>query len=155
MSDTVEQRFWPKVEKTDSCWIWKAARRPDNYGQFKFRGQMMNANRVSWILHNGEIPDGLLVCHRCDNPPCINPDHLFLGSHQDNRTDAVKKGRIWVGHHRSRSTHCDKGHLFTTETTLVRKDGYHRRCRICWKLRHNAYRRERRAAIRAGKGLNV
>jgi hypothetical protein len=88
------QRFWSKVDKRgpDECWEWKAKCNPNGYGQFRVK-EHTTAHRVSWELTNGPIPEGLYVCHRCDNPPCVNPAHLFLGTAQDNARDMVKKGR--------------------------------------------------------------
>lgn len=90
---TAIERFWPKVQKSDGCWIWTASVTRQGYGHFKFRGKMDKAHRVSWILHNREIPDGMCVLHECDNPSCVNPGHLFLGSNDDNVADRVRKGR--------------------------------------------------------------
>jgi hypothetical protein len=90
---TREQRFWNKVKKTDGCWNWTAAR-CRSYGIFAPDGKVpTGAHRVSWRLAFGEIPDGLFVLHKCDNPLCVRPDHLFLGTQSDNIKDKVNKGR--------------------------------------------------------------
>jgi hypothetical protein len=81
--------FWDRVEKTDNCWLWRGPRKPGGYGSV--RGT--NAQRIAWQLAVGPIPDGLWVLHRCDNPPCVNPAHLFLGTVVDNNRDMKAKGR--------------------------------------------------------------
>lgn len=92
---TIEERFWAKVQKTDDCWMWTGATR-HGYGEISKGGkstEIFVASRFSYELHFGPIPDGFLVCHRCDNPPCVRPDHLFLGTHVENTSDMLSKGR--------------------------------------------------------------
>lgn len=93
---TILERLLAKItlnERTD-CWEWNGYRNEKGYGQMSLPDRNVKAHRLSYELHKGEIPKGLLVCHECDNPPCCNPDHLFLGTHLDNRTDAINKGRV-------------------------------------------------------------
>jgi hypothetical protein len=99
---TLVERFWEKVSKDSDrhfaldgkkCWEWRGAL-TKGYGQFGVGGgKLQYAHRFSWMLHNGEIPEGKCVLHKCDNPGCVNPDHLFLGSHADNMKDMASKGR--------------------------------------------------------------
>lgn len=89
------ERFYNKIEKTSSCWVWKAGLRgKSGYGAFKLNGKTVDAHRLSYELHKGEIPNGMYVCHTCDNRQCVNPEHLFLGSPKDNWQDGFDKGRI-------------------------------------------------------------
>ena len=90
-----EDRFWAKVDKSGDCWLWTGAIFAGNgYGQFSPAHHVnVAAHRFSWELHNGPIPDGLLVCHHCDTPLCVRLDHLFLGTASDNMQDMIRKGR--------------------------------------------------------------
>ncbi|MEQ1573098.1 MAG: HNH endonuclease signature motif containing protein [Vicinamibacterales bacterium] len=92
---TIMERFMAKVAVQEShCWLWTGcARNRRDYGGFSFRGRLMGAHVVSWILHRGEVPGGLCVLHHCDVPRCVNPDHLWLGTNADNNTDRDRKGR--------------------------------------------------------------
>ncbi len=94
------ERFWKMVAKGDGCWIWTGGRFPCGYGRLTRRGEpgaSSLAHRVSWELNYGHIPSGLNVLHRCDNPPCVRPDHLFLGTQADNAADMMRKGRHPIG----------------------------------------------------------
>ena len=92
--EIIIKKFLKSVEKTDTCWIWTAGSRGYGYGAFKFGNKTVDSHRVSYILFKGEIPSGIFVCHTCDNPKCVNPDHLWLGTHSDNMKDAYNKGRL-------------------------------------------------------------
>jgi len=91
-------RFWSKVERTDTCWLWQAGRGGRGYGSFRFKDRAHPAQRIAYVLTKGPVAAGLLVCHSCDNPVCVNPSHLFLGTHRDNTQDMMAKGRNRCGH---------------------------------------------------------
>lgn len=121
-SRSLSERFWSKVNKRgpDECWEWQAYRDKDGYGHIRADDPKHSdtpAHRVSYELTNGSIPDGLFVCHRCDNPACVNPAHLFLGTHQDNVDDMIAKGRKIVA--RGESQHCSK--LTAEQVTEIRR----------------------------------
>jgi hypothetical protein len=91
---TDAEKFWSRVNKNgpNGCWEWTRST-VRGYGQLRVSNKYFRAHRYSWFIHNGEIPLGLCVCHHCDNPKCVNPSHLFLGTVKDNADDCVKKGR--------------------------------------------------------------
>jgi hypothetical protein len=92
-------RLWAKVDKTGDCWIWTGACDSKGYGRIGAGGRggrLVRPHRVVYEAEHGAIPEGMYVCHHCDNPPCVRPEHLFLGTNQDNQLDAVAKGRIAV-----------------------------------------------------------
>jgi hypothetical protein len=94
-------RFWDKVSSTAKCWLWTAGRNEKGYGVYSVEGRTIRAHRYIWMKTTGkEIPEGLLVLHKCDIPSCVRPNHLFLGTAQENTEDALKKGRLkshWRG----------------------------------------------------------
>jgi hypothetical protein len=95
---TLKEKLLSRIIKQPTgCWEWQGATRGNGYGVMAFAGKKnLATHRMSYIAHNGDIPENLLVCHTCDNRKCINPDHLFLGTHSDNMKDALKKGRLFI-----------------------------------------------------------
>jgi hypothetical protein len=93
-AEATPDRFWAKVNKTNGCWPWTASCNSEGYGKFWNGKKLVLATRWLWESMHGQIPPRLLVCHTCDNPLCVRPDHLFLGTHQDNSQDSIAKGRF-------------------------------------------------------------
>lgn len=112
---SLHDRFWSKVQLTDSCWIWLGARHPeDGHGWIALANEHGKrkaswAHRISWLLHYGEIPEKAQVLHKCDVPWCVNPAHLYLGDHRANSRDAVERGQIKTGeqHHNAKLSNAD------------------------------------------------
>lgn len=100
--------MWKRVAVggVDECWLWEGARSDTGYGTFTLENRSLKPHRLAYELTHGQIPTGMLVCHSCDNPPCCNPAHLFLGTHADNKRDCQRKGRHAHGqtHGRARLT---------------------------------------------------
>ena len=105
---TLAQRFWSKVDSAPSecCWEWTAGKDKDGYGRFRLNKQLSLAHRLAYTLTKGEIPNGLIMRHTCDNPACCNPGHLILGTHADNMADKVQRNRQAKGekHYASKLT---------------------------------------------------
>lgn len=97
MTATYLSRFWSKVAIGDGCWEWQAYRMKNGYGTAYVGGRKRTAHRVAFSLWHGKDPGGKLVCHHCDNRGCVRPSHLYLGSHKDNSSDMVERGRSTKG----------------------------------------------------------
>lgn len=130
-TDTVK-RFWAKIKKADNgCWNWTASKRPKGYGAFVWAtdtGKIIqgSAHRFSYELHYGVFDTILCVLHRCDNPACVNPQHLFLGTRKDNNLDMVSKGRHRSGASKTPVNQCkykrgDEHHAFKFPAFLIKK----------------------------------
>lgn len=121
-------RFWGNVQKSEGCWNWTGFRRTkkDAYGGFKYEGKHWLSHRLAYHLLVGPIPEGMHLLHRCDNQSCCNPEHLFIGTNQDNVDDKMQKRR----HFMSNRDHCKNGHQF--DGVVFRPDGKNRRtCKKC------------------------
>jgi hypothetical protein len=129
--------FWSKVNRSNgpnACWPWMAAKKGGDYGLYRGKG----AHRLAWeFCHKTQIPAGLHCCHTCDNPPCVNPTHLFLGTPQENVHDAMRKGRQVARKPGEKiKTHCIHGHPFTPENTYIQTPTGGRACITCRKERY-------------------
>jgi len=140
--ESLEERFWQKVNKTaglgpsGECWEWIAAKATQGYGTFKASDRQALAHRFSYEMVNGAIGDRkVFVCHKCDNPLCVNPAHLFTGSHQDNVDDKMAKGR----HYCSLKTVCKAGHPLTEGNVYI--SAGKRSCKQCKAERGKARRK--------------
>lgn len=128
-------RFWTKVKIAKQCWEWTASTYKKGYGSFWLNGRNVRAHRFSYEMLIGPIPAGMKVLHKCDNPKCVRPDHLFLGTINDNNKDKARKNR--ANNQYRGITHCKRGHEFTAANVKDNGKGG-RRCRECY----NASRRK-------------
>jgi hypothetical protein len=140
------ERFFQKVDKSGSeahpdCWIWKGGKTSSGYGSFKYYQERsaIGSHVSSYLFHIGEVPKGMFVCHHCDNPPCVNPEHLFLDTNSGNMKDMFKKGRN--GSSTKKQTQCRRGHSFEEFEPLiyVKKQGRqigkeYRTCKECKRI---------------------
>lgn len=156
MASTQEDRarFWSKVDKEShgqGCWIWKGTTNPNKrnvrYGCFPISGEGVAAHRVSFFFHRGTINPRLQVCHSCDNPICVNPDHLFEGTGRDNMKDCSAKRRV----RGMEKTHCPKGHPYTPENTRRDKETINgRKCIICIREKDRRYYQSKKLKAQNG-----
>ncbi len=146
MKTTLADRFAAKVNKKspNECWPWIGSSNCKGYGNFWVTNRKRSATQVSWEIANlVPFPLGKIACHYCDNPPCVNPNHIFPGTYKDNTQDAISKGRFKFvpdGHRglkKKAQTHCKHGHEFTVENTILVKIGGKlsgRKCRACYRI---------------------
>jgi hypothetical protein len=119
---SMENRFFEKVEKSDSCWIWVGAKTSNGYGSIGVNGKSMSAHRYSYQLHNGAIPNGMVICHTCDIRLCVNPAHLWAGTQKENLHDMFKKGRDCKNNPGNAHGHNQYRNKKTIEAEMVAKN---------------------------------
>lgn len=150
--EAAQERLKSNTKITESgCWEWQRSKSPLGYGRVSFGPTRTDrAHRIAYEIFKGSFDQSLNVCHTCDNPPCINPDHLWLGTQKENVRDCVAKGRISrTGarvHANSKVTHCRWGHPYSGENlhTQEKPNGKKTRiCRACWKRRHDEKREKK------------
>lgn len=137
------ERLLAKTDCAGSCWVWTGLRDRWGYGRMSVASRPVRTHRVAWELAHGAIPPGLVVRHSCDNPPCVNIDHLLLGTVAQNNADMVERGRMYNG--RRGITHCPQGHPYDAENTAPQGNGG-RRCRTCGRAANRAYRQRKAVA---------
>ena len=140
-----KERFFDKVNKTETCWLWTGSTNHKGYGQFaKYQGKHIFAHRWSYQYHIGDIPNGLVIDHLCENKLCVNPDHLEAVTNKEN----LRRGKVGQKNaekHRSK-THCRNGHEYSDENTMMvyrekaRNNVLTRRCQVCYDARIARYR---------------
>lgn len=124
---TMEERFWKKVNKTPTCWLWTGTVTPKGHGYIRRpnHGPLVGTHRYSWELHFGTVPDGMWVLHTCDVANCVRPDHLYLGDVVQNNKDIIDRKR----HASFRITHCPQGHEYTPDNIYLSNN--RRTCKKC------------------------
>jgi hypothetical protein len=146
------ERFWNGVEKLSDCWVWKSSKAKNSYGRITIDKKRVLTHRVALFLAGVKLSKTDCVLHKCDNPPCCNPEHLFVGSRVDNNRDAKIKGRTASSKNgksfESKVTHCPNGHLYSSENIYLEKKKYGlgRKCRACVLSRANSYFYKNKAA---------
>lgn len=124
ITEVIINNFYDRVTKTNTCWIWNGSRLKFGHGNLRVNGKHILAHRFSWIVANNREPENLIL-HTCDNPICVNPEHLYDGTHKQNTVDSVDRKR----HYEAAKTHCQYGHEFSLENTYLYKNS--RICKVC------------------------
>jgi len=154
--EKLRDRFWKKVKKIkNGCWEWVGAT-TCGYGRIGVCGKTVIAHRLSWVWANGKIPKGLCVLHKCDNRPCVNPKHLFLGTKKDNTRDCIRKGRFGDTGPTSTRLRTSDGFVKCCKCEkFLPKESFHKdnkvkshSCHSCCKRCQSEYKRERRAEVK-------
>ena len=137
------KRFKSLFKKSSSCWMWLGTKGKGGYGVFRINGKQIRTHRLAWFIHNGQIPDGLYVLHKCDVRDCVNPKHLFLGTADDNLKDCISKGRFRVasGNCHGTRTHPERVARGNRHGSKTHPEAWIRGSRIPWsKLNENDVR---------------
>ena len=128
-----------KIVPETECWEWTGWRDRDGYGGIKFNRKNARVHRLAaWIWLDFDLSSELFVCHKCDNPLCFNPKHLFLATCLENNRDSISKGRGGAGKANRLKEFCPYGHKYTEENTYITPEG-NRVCRSCWKMHKSRY----------------
>ena len=136
-------KFKSKFDLASNCWNWNKSTCRKGYGRFYARQRWWTASRISFVIYKGKIDYGKLVLHTCDNPPCVNPKHLYLGNEKDNANDCVNRNRNPL----SNKSHCKNGHLLSGMNCGVYKSNNgnkYRRCKICYRTWLKNWRKRER-----------
>ena len=144
----INEYFWSKVSesKVSDCLEWRISDKSRQYGRIVIDGKAYGSHRASWFLTQGAIPEGLFVCHACDNKLCVNPGHLYLGDNRENQKDAFAKGILKPINPHIGKTHCRNGHKYDEDNTYYKPKNGHRDCKKCQYQRSKNYQTKRRLA---------
>jgi hypothetical protein len=142
MSISLPERFEAKVDRSDECHIWTGSKSSQGYGYIGYKGKVLKSHRVAATMAFGMFDQRLHVLHSCDNPPCVNPNHLWLGTNGENMRDRANKGR-YVN---QKKTHCPEGHSYSGGNLYISPSGY-RNCRSCRQEATRRFNERKRAEL--------